>query len=43
MEVKQVQVKFSNLQKTKIYRTDQDGNILFKIKNNKFQIETCIS
>ena len=33
----------SNLQKTKIYRTDQDGNILFKIKNNKFQIETCIS
>ena len=26
---------------SKIYRTDQDGSIMFKIKNNKFKIETC--
>lgn len=25
----------------KIYRTDQDGSILFKIKNNKLEINTC--
>ena len=25
----------------KIYRTDQDGSIMFKIKNNKLKIETC--
>ena len=31
----------SNLNKSKIYRTDQDGSIMFKIKNNKLQIETC--
>ena len=24
----------------KIYRTDQNGSIMFKIKNNKLQIET---
>ena len=30
-----------NLEKSKIYRTDQDGSIMFKIKNNKLQIETC--
>ena len=30
-----------NLKNTKIYRTDQDGSIMFKIKNNKLQIETC--
>ena len=30
-----------NLNKSKIYRTDQDGSIMFKIKNNKLQIETC--
>jgi hypothetical protein len=24
-----------------IYRTDQDGSIMFKIKNNKIRIETC--
>jgi len=31
-----------NLEKSKIYRTDQDGSILFKIKNNKLKIETCV-
>ena len=31
----------NNLNKSKIYRTDQDGSIMFKIKNNKLQIETC--
>ncbi len=30
-----------NLKESKIYRTDQDGSIMFKIKNNKFRIETC--
>ena len=30
-----------NLDKSKIYRTDIDGSIMFKIKNNKLQIETC--
>ena len=30
-----------NLKDSKIYRTDQDGSIMFKIKNNKFKIETC--
>ena len=29
------------LEDTKIYRTDQDGSVMFKIKNNKLQIETC--
>ena len=29
------------LEDTKIYRTDQDGSIMFKIKNNKLKIETC--
>ena len=32
----------NNLELSKIYRTDQDGSIMFKIKNNKLQIETCI-
>ena len=31
----------SVLEKSKIYRTDQDGSIMFKIKNNKLKIETC--
>lgn len=31
----------NNLEKSKIYRTDKDGSIMFKIKNNKLQIETC--
>ena len=30
-----------NLNKSKIYRTDQDGSIMFKIRNNKLQVETC--
>ena len=30
-----------NLEKSKIYRTDEDGSIMFKIKNNKFKIDTC--
>ncbi len=30
-----------NLEKSKIYRTDEDGSIMFKIKNNKFKTETC--
>ena len=31
----------NNLEGSKIYRTDKDGSIMFKIKNNKMQIETC--
>ena len=31
----------NNLEVSKIYRTDQDGSIMFKIKNNKLKIETC--
>ena len=31
----------SNLEQSKIYRTDQDGSIMFKLKNNKLEIETC--
>ena len=30
-----------NLVDSKIYRTDQDGSIMFKIKNSKLKIETC--
>ena len=30
-----------NLNDSKIYRTDQDGSIMLKIKNNKLQVETC--
>ena len=30
-----------NLSDSKIYRTDEDGSIMFKIKNNKLKIETC--
>jgi len=29
------------LQNSKIYRTDIDGSVIFKIKNNKLTIETC--
>ena len=32
-----------NLIDTKIYRTDQDGSIMFKIKNNGLKIESCKS
>ena len=31
----------NNLEQSKIYRTDEDGSIMFKIKNNKLKIETC--
>ena len=31
----------NNLSDSKIYRTDQDGSIMFKIKNDKLEIETC--
>lgn len=31
----------NNLENSKIYRTDQEGSIIFKIKNNKLKIETC--
>ena len=31
----------NSLQSSIIYRTDQDGSISFKIKNNKLEIETC--
>lgn len=31
----------NNLSNSKIYRTDQDGSIMFKIKNYKLKIETC--
>ena len=30
-----------NLKDSNIYRTDKDGSIMFKIKNNKLQVETC--
>ena len=30
-----------NLNNSKIYRTDKDGSIMFKIKNSKLKIETC--
>jgi competence protein ComEC len=30
-----------NLKESIIYRTDQNGSIMFKIKNNKLKIETC--
>ncbi len=32
----------NNLEQSKIYRTDQNGSVIFKIKNNKIKIETCI-
>ena len=31
----------NNLEDSKKYRTDEDGSIMFKIKNNKLKIETC--
>ena len=30
-----------NLKNSKIYRTDKQGSIMLKIKNNKLKIETC--
>ena len=32
----------NTLDNSKIYRTDQDGSIMFEIKNNKLKIETCL-
>ena len=31
-----------NLKGSKIYRTDMDGSIMFRIKNNKLKIGTCL-
>jgi len=31
----------NNLEDSTVYRTDQDGSIMFKIKNNKLEIKTC--
>ena len=31
----------NTLENSKIYRTDQNGSIMFKIKTNKLKIETC--
>ena len=33
-------ISLNNLIDSQIYRTDQDGSIMFKIKNNKLEIET---
>ena len=30
-----------NLKDSEIYRTDRDGSVMFKIKNNKLKVETC--
>jgi hypothetical protein len=30
-----------NLKDSNVYRTDIEGSIMFKIKNNKLKIETC--
>ena len=35
------QETLDNLINSKIYRTDQNGSIMFTIKNNKLRIETC--
>ena len=31
----------NTLENSKIYRTDEDGSIMFKIMNNKLKVETC--
>ena len=31
----------NNLEHSKIYRADQDGSVMFRIKNNKLKIEIC--
>ena len=31
----------NNLEQSEIYRTDQDGSVMFKINNNNLKIETC--
>lgn len=30
-----------NLKDSKIYRTDEDGSVIIKIKKNKIDVETC--
>ncbi|MBE6148698.1 MAG: DNA internalization-related competence protein ComEC/Rec2 [Firmicutes bacterium] len=35
-------IVLDNLEDSKIYRTDQDGSIMFKTKNNKLEIKTCV-
>ncbi len=35
-------IVLDNLEDSKIYRTDQDGSITFKIKNNKLKVVTCV-
>jgi len=30
-----------NLEDSNIYRTDQDGSIMFKVKKNKLEIKNC--
>ena len=30
-----------NLENSKIYRTDQDGSIMFKIKRSELSVDTC--
>ena len=36
------EIVLNNLEDSKIYRTDRDGSIMFKINKDKLQIETCI-
>ena len=31
----------NTLENSKIYRTDQNGSIMFKLKSNKLEIKTC--
>lgn len=33
----------NNLDNSKIYTTDENGSIMFKIKNNKLKIKACSS
>ena len=32
----------NNLEDSKTYRTDQDGSVMFKFKDNKLKIGTCL-
>ena len=34
-------IVLDNLENSKIYRTDEDWSIMFKIKNEQVKIETC--
>ena len=33
---------YNNLEYSKIYRTNKQGSIMFKIKDDKLKIETCV-